>query len=131
MEVFIVIIILLGAVAALFQLFANQSVASSNLERARENQRRAEENLRVARENLERAVARDQQVRQYFDGLTEVEGKTMGEVARVAGKPNLITAMDEGKFACKWQCQNYYITLRFSGQDDDAICEGMIEKYAG
>ena len=56
-----------------------------------------------------------------FVQLGELKGKSRLEIEAVAGPPNAVSAIAEGKSICQWVQTGYHIALLFNGD----TCEGV------
>jgi hypothetical protein len=57
-----------------------------------------------------------------FDSLEPLKGKTRAEVENVVGPPQGCRESGENKISCDWQIHRYLMTLKFDGD----VCEGVV-----
>ena len=65
-----------------------------------------------------------------FRGLGRIAGKTRRDIVRAVGPPNSISSLAGGKALLQWLSPGYHIALRFNGQAEESICEGVTHETA-
>jgi hypothetical protein len=61
-------------------------------------------------------------LRRKFLKLGRLKGQNKSVIFVLAGPPNAVSALPNGKTLCQWQAAGYHIALIF---DADNICEGV------
>jgi hypothetical protein len=65
-----------------------------------------------------------------FRGLGQIAGKTRVDIVQAVGPPNSISSLAGDKTILQWISPGDHIALRFKGQAEDSICEGVTHETA-
>lgn len=65
-------------------------------------------------------------LRKKFTDMRTIAGKTKGEIYLLAGPPNSVTSLGEGRELLQWQVTGYHIALSFTNE----VCDGVTHEHS-
>ena len=77
-----------------------------------------------------RVLSKGRNLQAKFRGLGRIAGRTRGDIVRAVGPPNSFSSLAGGKILLQWISPGYHIALRFNGQGEESICEGVTHETA-
>ena len=67
------------------------------------------------------AAVRSRSLRRKFESLGMIPGRTMQEIIRHAGEPNMRHKLAAGREVLEWRRINFYVALTFTAEVCDSV----------